>query len=156
MPAPRLKLLNKDFKKSVTFIDPSYVQRTLDGVAGKGKNATLLKTRTLFVEVFKDKQAESLLKANLLVSHPIYVLRHTSLSFSRRVISTDGPDGIFDEGIQTCLAGQSVPKVYTLIEKWFRNPFPLQAVFLSFEFRHFPVSSSSCMKWSQSTLTFLT
>jgi hypothetical protein len=70
-------------------INPFYVQKALDSIAGKVKNASRLKNGTLLIEVYNDKQAELLLKATLLGSHLIYAKRHSSLNSSLGVVSTD-------------------------------------------------------------------
>jgi hypothetical protein len=60
-------------------INPFYVQKALDSIAGKVKNASPLKNGTLLIEVHNDKQAELLLKATLRGLHPVYAERHLSL-----------------------------------------------------------------------------
>jgi hypothetical protein len=49
----------------------------------------------LLGKILHDKQAEVLLKMNLLGSCPVYVERHISLNSLQQVITTDVPDGMF-------------------------------------------------------------
>jgi hypothetical protein len=104
----------KDTEKNMRNINPLNIQKALDGIAGKVKNASCLKNGTLPVEVQNDKQAEVLLKANLLGSYPIQVERHiTSLNSSQGVIDTDSRDDMSDEEIQSALADQFVSEAYS-------------------------------------------
>jgi hypothetical protein len=93
------------------------------------KNASRLKNGTLLVEICNEKQADLLLKANLLGCHPTRVERHTSLNSSRGVVKTDSLDDMSDEDIQSALADHYVSKAYWLIGKSDGNPFPLRTVF---------------------------
>jgi hypothetical protein len=113
-------------------INPFYIQKALDSIAGKVKNASRLKNGTLLVEIFNENQADLLLKANLLGSHPIRVERHTSLNSSRRVAKTDSLDGMSDEEIQSTLADQCVSKAYRLIGREMVTH-PLRPFLLTFE-----------------------
>jgi hypothetical protein len=118
MPAPRIITFKlKDTEKNMRNINPFYIQKALDGIAGKVKNASRLKNGTLLVEVQNDKQAEVLMKANILGSYPIQVERHTSLNYSRGVVKTDSLDDMSDEVIQSAPADQFVPTDYRLIGK---------------------------------------
>lgn len=90
--------------------NPFYVEKALDDIDDEVRNATPLKNRTLLVEVFIDKQAESLLKVNLLGSHFVHVERHTSLNLCRGFATTDILDGTSKEEIQRRLAYQFVSK----------------------------------------------
>jgi len=128
----------KDSDKNMRQINPFYVQKALDSIAGKVKNASRLKNGTLLIEVHNDKQAELLLKATLLGSHPIYAERHSSLNSSRGVVNTDALDGMSDDEIQSALAEQSVSRAYRLIGKRDGKPFPLRTIFLTFEVPSLP------------------
>jgi hypothetical protein len=89
MPDPRFITFRlKDTETIMRNTNPFYIQKALDGIAPKVKNASRLKKGTLFVEVQNDKQAEVLMKANLLGSYPVQVERHTSLNSSRGVVNT--------------------------------------------------------------------
>jgi hypothetical protein len=107
----------KDTEENMRNINPFYIQKALDCIAGKVKNAYHMKNGTLFVEVQNDKQAEVLLKANLLGSYPVQVERHTSLNSSRGVVNTDSLDDMSDEAIPSALADQFGSKAYRLIVK---------------------------------------
>jgi hypothetical protein len=107
---------------------------------GKLKNASRLNNGTLFVEVQNDKQAEVLMKANLLGSYPVQVERHTLLNSSWGVVNTDSLDDMSDEEIQFALADQFVSKAYRLIGKRDNKPFPLHTIFLTFEVPSLPAS----------------
>jgi hypothetical protein len=85
----------KDSDKNMRQINPFYVQKALDSIAGKVKNASRLKDGTALTEVHNDKQAELLLKATLLGSHPIYAERHSSLN------SSDALDGMSNDLVRT-------------------------------------------------------
>jgi hypothetical protein len=139
MPAPRLVTFRlKNSEKNMRQINPFYVQKALDSIAGKVKNASRLKNGTLLIEVHKDKQAELLLKATFLGSQPIYAERHSSLNSSRGVVNTDALDGMSDDEIQSALAEQFVSRVYHLIGKRDWKPFPLRTIFLTFEVPSMP------------------
>jgi hypothetical protein len=62
----------------------------------------------VLTEVHNDKQAELLLRAILLGSHPIYAERHSSLNSSRGVVNTDALDAMSDDEIQSAPAEQFV------------------------------------------------
>jgi hypothetical protein len=57
-------------------ISPFCIQKALDGIAEKVANGSRLKNGTLLVESRNEKQAEVLLKATLLGSHPVHMERH--------------------------------------------------------------------------------
>jgi hypothetical protein len=57
-----------------------YLQKALDSITGKGRNATWWKNEILFVEAQIKKQAEQLMKAQFLGSHLVHDRRHTYLS----------------------------------------------------------------------------
>jgi hypothetical protein len=86
----------KDSDKIVKNIGPFFVLKTLSSIAGKVTNASCLKDGTLLVEARNEKQAEVLLKATLLGSHPVHVVKHTSPNSSRGIFRTDSLDGISD------------------------------------------------------------
>jgi hypothetical protein len=58
----------KDAGKTMRNIKPFCIQKSMDGIAVKVKNASHVKKGTLLVEVQTIKQAEVLLKADLLGS----------------------------------------------------------------------------------------
>jgi hypothetical protein len=91
-------------------ISPFDIQKATDSIAGKETNASRRKNGTLLAEARNDKQAEVLLKATLLESHPVHVERHTSLNSFRGVIHTDSLHGVLDEEIQSALADQFVSR----------------------------------------------
>jgi hypothetical protein len=90
LPAPRFVTFRlKDCDKTTRNISPFYIQKkALDCVAGRVTSASRLKNETLVVEA----QAEVLLKAKFLGSHPVHAERHTSLNSSRGVIHTNSLD----------------------------------------------------------------
>jgi hypothetical protein len=70
----------KTFKlQDMCEINPFDIQKALDGVASKVRNATQLKNETLLVEVFNEKQVEVLLKTKLISCFLVHVERSTSL-----------------------------------------------------------------------------
>jgi hypothetical protein len=140
MPAPSFITFKLQApKKFMRDNNPFYVQKALDGIAGKGRNATRLKNRTLLVDIFNEKQAEVLLVAKLPGSHLVHVERHTSLNSSREIV-TDILDGMSDEEIQICLAHPFVSKAYRFTGKRDGRPLSLQTVFLSFQVPTMPSS----------------
>jgi hypothetical protein len=54
-------------------INPFYVRKALDGVAGKMKNTSRLKNGKLIAEVQNNKYSEVWLKSILLGSYPVQV-----------------------------------------------------------------------------------
>jgi hypothetical protein len=86
----------------------------------------------LLIETQNDKQAELLLKANLLESYPIQVERHVFLNSSEAVINTSSLDIMSDDETQTALADQSVSGAYRLMGKRDGRPFPLRTIFLTY------------------------
>jgi hypothetical protein len=89
----------KNTENNMRTISLFYIQKALDDIAGKVKNASRLKDGTLLVEVQNDKQAEVLLEVNLLGSYPVQVETHTLLNSSLEVVNTDSLDGMSDEEI---------------------------------------------------------
>jgi hypothetical protein len=90
MPAPCFITFRlKDTEKMMRNVNPFYIQKALNGIVGKVKNASHLKNGTLLVEVQNDKQAEVLLKANLLGSYPVQVERHMLLISFWEIVNTD-------------------------------------------------------------------
>jgi hypothetical protein len=87
-------------------IDPFCIQKALDGVAGKEKNASRVKKGTLQFGVQNNKQTEVLLEVNVLGSYPFNIETHKSLDSFREVVNSDKLDGMSDKQIQ------SVPKAY--------------------------------------------
>ena len=114
-------------------ISPFYIQRALDFIAGKVKNATRSRDGSLIVETNSPAQSDKLLKATLFGSHPIIVERHKSLNTCRGVVSTDGLDGLDNEEIQLELADQCVSQAYRLTKRSDGDIVPLRTVFLTFE-----------------------
>jgi hypothetical protein len=51
-------------------------EKRLDSIDGKVTSASHLKSGTLLLEAWNEKQAEVLLKATLLGSHPVHVVIH--------------------------------------------------------------------------------
>jgi hypothetical protein len=96
-------------------ISPFDIRKTFGSIAGKVINASRLKNGTLVVEARNEKEAEVLLKASLLGSHPAKVERQTSLNFCRGVIETDSPDGMSDEGTQSAFADHLVSRACRLL-----------------------------------------
>jgi hypothetical protein len=116
MPLPRFLCTQLSSKENtMKNISPFYIQRALDDLAGKVRNASRLRNGTLLVETLNERQSEFLLKATLLGSHPITVERHASLNTCPEVIKTDSLDDMSNEEIQTDLADQSVSKAFRLI-----------------------------------------
>jgi hypothetical protein len=69
MPVPRfITFILKDTEKTMRNINPFYIYKELDGIAGNIKNTSRLKNGTLLLEVQNDIEVEVLLKANLLSS----------------------------------------------------------------------------------------
>jgi hypothetical protein len=129
MPAARFITFRlKDTEKNIN-INLFHIQKALDGVTGKVKNASRLKNGTLLVEVQNNRQAEVLMKANLLGSYPVQAERDTSLNSSRGVVNSDSLEDMSDEEIQFALADQFVSKAYRLIVKRDNKPFPLRPIF---------------------------
>jgi hypothetical protein len=69
----------------------------------------------VLIEVHIEMQAEILLKASLLVCHPVNIEGHSSLNSSREGVTTDSLDGISDEVIEPCFASHCVSKDYRLV-----------------------------------------
>jgi hypothetical protein len=68
MPAPHFITFKlQDPKKSTRGINPFYVQKALDGIAGKVRNATRLKNGALLVDVFNEKEQMFSLRLNSLI-----------------------------------------------------------------------------------------
>jgi hypothetical protein len=63
----------------------------------------------------------------------VHMERHTSLNSSRGVIHSDSLDGMSDEEIPCALTDQFVSLAYRLIGEWDNKPFPLCAIFLTFQ-----------------------
>jgi hypothetical protein len=62
-------------KKSIRRASPFYIQKALDSNTENVRNATRLKNGTFLVDMFNDKQAETLIKANIIGSHLVHVER---------------------------------------------------------------------------------
>jgi hypothetical protein len=60
-------------------ISPFYIQKALDNIAGKVRNASCLRNGSLLVKTLNKRQSKLLLRATFLGSHPITVERHGSL-----------------------------------------------------------------------------
>jgi hypothetical protein len=117
LPAARFVTFRlKGFHKTMKNISQFCIQKALDNIAGKVTNASRLKNGTPLAMVRNEKQAEVLLTATLLGSHPVHVGRHTWLNSSRGVIHTDSLDGMSDEEIQSTLADQFVSRTGRLSE----------------------------------------
>jgi hypothetical protein len=114
-------------------INPFYIQKALDSIAGQVKNASRLKEGTPLVDVSNEKQANVLLKNKFHGSYPIQMESRTSLNSCHGVVTTNYLDGMTDEEIQSSLVDKSVSEVYWLIGKINSKPFLLSTVFLTFE-----------------------
>jgi hypothetical protein len=64
----------------------------------------------LLVEMFNQKQAEALVKVELLGSHLVHIRRHTSLNSSQGFIMTDILNWVLDKEIQIALLTSSFLK----------------------------------------------
>jgi hypothetical protein len=62
----------------------------------------------LLLEVFSDKQEETLLKSQCLDSSPFQPNSRVSLISSRGVVNTDSLDGMVDEEVQIAVANRSM------------------------------------------------
>jgi hypothetical protein len=71
----------------------------------------------LLVEMHNEKQAETILKDQLLGSYPIHAEEHVSLNSSMGDVYTYSLDRLFTEEIQIDLADQSVSRAYRLLRK---------------------------------------
>jgi hypothetical protein len=72
--APRFVTFGlKDPDETMKSVSPFYIQRALDSIAGKVSNASLLKMCHSLWRHGMKKQAEVLLMATLLGSHPVHV-----------------------------------------------------------------------------------
>jgi hypothetical protein len=87
--------------------------------------------------VHNDKQAEQLLKANLIGSNPIEVERHSSLDSSREDVSTDALDGMSATRFNL-LSDQSVSRACRLSGNRGGKPFPRITIFQTFEVPSLP------------------
>jgi hypothetical protein len=139
MPVPRFVTFKlEDTDKTMRRINPFYKQKALDAIAGKFRTASRFRKRTLLIEKQNDKQAQLLLKSNLLGSCPIQVERHALFNSSRGVVNTDSLDGMSDDEIQTALANQPLSRTYRLVRKRDEKLFPLKTIFFTFEVPSLP------------------
>jgi hypothetical protein len=84
------------------------MQRVPIAITGKVKSTYHLKNGMLLLEVFSDKQEDTLLKSQCLGSSPFQLNCCVSLISSRGVVNTNSLDGMVDEEVQIVLANQSI------------------------------------------------
>jgi hypothetical protein len=65
-------------RKTMWQISPFFIQKALDAIAGKVKNAFQFMNGTLLVQVFRDEQAETVLKSEFLKLYPFQTKYDTS------------------------------------------------------------------------------
>jgi hypothetical protein len=95
---------------------------------------------TLLVQVFRDEQAETLLKAEFLKLYPFQTKHDISLNFFLGAVNADLLNGMTNEEIQAALVNFSVPEAYRHIQKRGGTPFPLPTVVLTFEVPTLPIT----------------
>jgi hypothetical protein len=118
----------------------------LDAITDKVKNAFQFMNGTLLVQVFRDEQEETLLKAKFLKLYPFQT------NFSLGAVNTDLLNGITSEDIQAALVNFSMQETYRHIQKRIGTPFPLLTVVLTFEILPCLSPSKLGMKWQLYTL----
>lgn len=96
-------------------LSPFAVSKGIEGLIGSAKSVKRLRSGDILVETLRPVQADSLLKATLLVGVPIKVSPHRSLNSSKGVLRCPELRTCDDKEVQEGLASQGVTHVYRIM-----------------------------------------
>lgn len=110
-------LIIKRTEGSFEKISPFYIQKGLEGLAGNLKNVKRLRNGTLLVETANSQQAANLRKAQCLGEYKIETELHSSLNYSKGVVSSRDLVDISVDELKAEWASEGIVDVQSIMKR---------------------------------------
>lgn len=114
-------------------ISPFLIQKTVNSMVGNVKNIKKLRSGDLLIEVANSSQAKNIKKLSHFQNIPVSVSPHTTLNFSRGVISEFDLLHTSEEEIVENLKGQNVCAARRITIRRNETTFPTKHIILTFQ-----------------------